>query len=77
MGKIIIILCFKVGTSRNKSIDYRVKETSAIMPTQVTYEIDLISLLSDLTISNALNVCFCDVFHSNLKEKSSYWEKYK
>ena len=40
VGKIIvmIILSFRVGTSKNKSIDHRVKEISAIMSTQVTYE---------------------------------------
>ena len=33
---IIIILSFRVGTSKNKNIDNGVKETSAIMSTQVT-----------------------------------------
>ena len=58
MGKItIIILSFRVGTSKNKNIDHRVKETYAIMSTQVTYEVDYISLLRDLT-SRALNFVF-------------------
>ena len=46
VGKIkIIILSLRVGTSKNKNIDHGVKETCAIMSTQVTYEIDHISLL--------------------------------
>ena len=37
LGKIIIIiLSFSVGTSKNKTIDHRVKESCAIMSTQVT-----------------------------------------
>ena len=39
VGKImIIILSFRVGTSKNKKIDYRIKETYAIMSTKVTRE---------------------------------------
>ena len=34
------------------------KKTFAIMSTQVTYEINHISLLQNSTISNALNFCF-------------------
>ena len=59
VGKIIIIiLCFWVGTSKNKNIDHGAKETCAIMSTQVTYENDHISLLQDSTISSALNFSF-------------------
>ena len=32
------ILSFRFGTSKNKTIDHGVKETCAIMSTQVTYE---------------------------------------
>ena len=48
VGKImtIIILSFRVGTSKNKNIDNGVKQACAIILTQVTYEIDHISLLS-------------------------------
>ena len=47
VGKIIIIiiLSFRVGTSKNKSIDHRAKESYAIMSTQATCETDHISLL--------------------------------
>ena len=39
-------------------IDHGVKETYAIMSTEVTYETDHISLLCDSTISSAPNFCF-------------------
>ena len=39
---------FMVSTSKNKNIDHGVQETYAIISTQVTYEIDGISLLQDL-----------------------------
>ena len=52
---IIIILSFRVGISKN--IDHQVKETCAIVLTQVTYETDYISLLSDSTVSSAANFC--------------------
>ena len=39
-----------------------------IMSTQVTYEIDHISLLWDSAISSPLSFCFY-VFYRNLKEK--------
>ena len=59
VGKIIvIILSFRVGTSKNKNIDYQLKETCVIMSTQVTYETDLNSLLCDSTMSSAPNFCF-------------------
>ena len=47
VGKIIIIiLSFQVGTSTNKNIDHRIKETCAIiMSTLVTCKTDHISLL--------------------------------
>ena len=38
------------------------------MSTQVTYEIDHISLLRDSTISSVLNFCFFFVFYRYLKE---------
>ena len=45
-GKIIIIiLSFRVGTSKNKNIDHRVKETCAFMSTQVTCETGHFSVL--------------------------------
>ena len=50
VGKtIIIIVSFMVGTSKNKNIDHQVKETCAIISTQVTYENDHISLLRHIT----------------------------
>ena len=40
------------------------------MSTQITYEIDHVSLLQDSTISSALDFCFFfNVFYCNLKEK--------
>ena len=39
-------------------IDHRVKETYAIMSTEVTYETDHISLLCDSAMSSAPNFCF-------------------
>ena len=70
VGKIIVInLSFWVDTSKNGNIDHRVKETCAIISTQVTYEIDHISLFQDSTISSALNFCFLCVFYCNLKKK--------
>ena len=51
VGKVtIIFLSFTVGTSKNKNIHDGVKETCAIMSTQVTYEIDHVSLIQDSTI---------------------------
>ena len=41
----IIILSFRVGISKKKSIDHGVKKTCFIMSTHVTYEIDHTSLL--------------------------------
>ena len=38
VGKIIIILIFRVSTSKNKNIDDGVKETCAILSTQVNME---------------------------------------
>ena len=68
VGKIIIIiLSFRVSTSKNKNIDHWGKETCAFMSIQVTYETDCISLLCDSTMSNAPNFCFYVFF--NLKEK--------
>ena len=58
VGKImIIILSFRVGTSKNKNIDHRVKETYAIMSTQVTCETNHIST-RDSPKSDVLNFCF-------------------
>ena len=51
-------MSFGFSTSKNKNTDNGVKETSAIMSTQVTYEIDHIPLLQDSTISNqAYDAC--------------------
>ena len=58
VGKIIIIPSFSVGLSENKNIDNGVKETSAIISTQVTYEIDHISLFQDSTKPSALMLGF-------------------
>ena len=44
----IIILTLRVGTSKNKNIDYRSKHTCA-------YESDHISLLRDLAMPGVLN----------------------
>ena len=52
---IIIIISFRVGTTKNKNIAHQIKETCAIMSTQVTHETDDISLLCDSTMPNALN----------------------
>ena len=49
---------FWVDTSKSKNTDHGFEETCAIMSTQVTYEIDHISLLQGSTISNALHFCF-------------------
>ena len=68
VGKIIII-SFRVGTFKNKNIDYGVKNTGAIMLAQVTYKIDHVSLLQDSTISSALNFKFFYAFCCNLEEK--------
>ena len=57
VGKIkIIMLSFRVGTSKNKNVDHRVKETYAVMSTQVTCETNHVST-RDSTVSNALNLC--------------------
>ena len=58
---IMIILSFRVGTSKSKNVDHRVKETCAIRSTQVTYETAYISLLRDSTMSNVLNLFF--IYH--------------
>ena len=55
---IIIILSFRVGSSKIKNIDHGVTETFAIVPSQVTYEIDHVSLPQESTISSALNVFY-------------------
>ena len=65
----MIILNFRVDTSKNKNIDL-VKETCAIRSTQVTHETDHVSLLQDSTISSALIFVFY-VFYCNLKRKRS------
>ena len=64
---IIIIVSFRVGKFKNKNIDHRVKETCAIMSTQVTYETDHIYILCHSTMSSAL--LFFYVFYCDLKEK--------
>ena len=63
-----MILSFSVGTSKNENIDCLVKETYAIMSTQVTCETDHISLLCELRMSSALIFFFLCIF-CNLKEK--------
>ena len=68
VGKIIVILLsVGVGTTKNKNIDNGVKGTSVIMSTQVTYEIDHISLLQDSKISSVLNFCFWYVLSKRKK----------
>ena len=68
VGKIIIILSFKVSTSKSKNADHWVNKTCAIRSIQVEYETDNNSLLRDLTMSNALSLFFFK-FYYNLKEK--------
>ena len=65
----MIILSFRIGTSKNKNIEHGVKETCPIISTQVTYKIDHVSLLQDSTISRALNFKFFYAFCCNLEEK--------
>ena len=65
VGKIIIILSFRVGISKNKNTDHQIEEICAIMSTQVTYETSNISLLCDSPMSRATNFCLL----CNLKEK--------
>ena len=60
VGK-ITILSFRVGMSKNKNIDHQVKETFAIISTQVTYEINHISLLCDSVMSHTSNFCFLSI----------------
>ena len=48
---------FQCRPIKNKNIDHRVKETCAIVSTQIAYEIDLISVLCHSTMSVALNFC--------------------
>ena len=62
----IIIPSFRIGISKNKNIIYEVKETCAIMSTQVTYETNHISLLCDSTTLSAPTFCF---YYCNPKEK--------
>ena len=68
ISKIIIILSFRISISKNKNIDHGVKQSCAIISTQVTYELNHISVLGHSTISSALNFCFY-VFYCDLKEK--------
>ena len=71
VGKIIVILLsVGVGTTKNKNVDNGVKGTSVIMSTQVTYEIDHISLLQDSKISSVLNFCFWYVLLLSKRKKS-------
>ena len=58
---------FMVSTSKNKNIDHGVQETYAIISTQVTYEIDGISLLQDLATIKC--TMFFNDFYCDLKEK--------
>ena len=59
VGKtIVIILRFRVGTSKNKNIDYRVN----------AYETEHVSVLRHSTMSSALNFSFL-CFYCDLEEK--------
>ena len=58
IGKIIITVSFRVGTSKNE------KKSNI----EVTYEGDHISLLRNWTMPSALNFCFY-LFYYNLKEE--------
>ena len=70
VGEIIIIVSFRVGTSKNKNIGHRIKETCAIMSIQVTYEIDHIFFCRDwMSIKFTKFLLFFNVFYFNLKEK--------
>ena len=53
VGK-ISILSFRVGPSKSKNADHRVKETSAVMSIQVTHETDLTAF--PVEIGRKLNV---------------------
>ena len=69
VGKIIIIiLSFRVDTSKNKNIGHGVKETCAIMSTQVTYKISHIQTrFNNIKCTNFL---FFLYFYHILKEKA-------
>ena len=67
VGKIIIILSFRVGTSKNENIDHQVKETCAIVSTQITCEKDHTSLLV-IQHCQVRSIFVFYVFHYNLKE---------
>ena len=60
VGK-MIILSFRVGKPKNKNFDHRVKETCAIMSTQVAHETKRISLRRDSTTSSALHFCLLHI----------------
>ena len=70
---IMIILSFRVGTSKSKNVDHRVKETCAIRSTQVTYETAYISLLRDSTMSNVLNLFFMYHIRNIINNKNYYY----
>ena len=55
-------LSFRVGISKNKNIDHRVKEICAIVSTQFTYETNHISLLRDSTMPSAYKFYFLFYF---------------
>ena len=59
-----MILSFSVGTSKNKTIDHRVKKTCAIL--QVTYEIEDISTFQQYHV---VYIFVFYVFYRNLEEK--------
>ena len=66
----IIILSWRVGTSKNKNIDHRVIET---------YKSDFSSLLCDSTMSSARSLCFLFHIRRNIngKKKNIYmWNQY-
>ena len=53
-----------------KIMTMELKETCAIMPTQVTHEIDLISLLRNSAMSSALNFCFLCILSLSKRKRS-------
>ena len=62
----MIFRSFRVGISKNKNIDQRVKGACAIMSIQVTYETDHIcSLIQQCQVQQI----FVYVFYDNIKEK--------
>ena len=65
----IIILSFRVGIFKNKTIDHGVLETCAIMSMKVTHKTDHIPLIHHSTMPGALSFFFFFFFYGDLKEK--------